>query len=224
MQTRGLKFELTVTIAVLLTIGMLLTDFVMMGLWQYHANQANREKLEHLLALTAASIQDAPSSLLPGHNILAELERQRLCLYIAPAEQGVARAIPRCAQEVQLVAFVEAALRDQQRTVRQVDQRGQAEQEGHHRLLVAQPLYQGKTAIGAVGLAGPRATLLDLMAANQHHVLVYLLINAIILTVIGFFRVSRQVIRPLERLITVADNYQPQELVLFSSQSQPLIR
>lgn len=217
---RGLKFELTVTIAVLLTIGMLLTDFVMMGLWQYHANQANREKLEQLLALTAASIQEAPAALSANHPILAELERQHLCLYIAPAEPGAARPIPVCAQEVNLAVFVEAALRDKQRTVRQVDQRNQAEQEGQHWLLVAQPVYQGEKAIGAVGLAGPRATLLDLMAANQHHVLVYLLINAIILTVIGFFRVSRQVIRPLERLITVADNYQPQELVLFSGQGQ----
>jgi two-component system NtrC family sensor kinase len=217
---RGLKFDLTVTIAVLLSIGMLLTDFVIMGLWQYHANQASREKLEHLLALTAASIQDASPPLVPGQNILAELERQRLCLHIVPAGKGADRPIRSCAQEVHLAPIVEAALRDGQKTARQVDRRGQAEWSGKKWLVVAQPLYQGENLIGAVGLSGPRTTLFDLMAANQQHVLVYLLINAIILTVIGFFRISRQVIRPLERLITVADNYQAQERVLFSSQNQ----
>ncbi len=220
MRASGLKFDLTVTIAVLLTIGMLLTDFVIMGLWQYQANQAYREKLENLLALTAASIQDAPPSFIPGQNILAELERQHLCLHIVPAGKGADRPIFSCAQKVSLAPIVESVLRDQQKVAHQVDQQGQAEQETKKWLLVAQPLYQGKKVIGAVGLAGVTATFFDLMAANQHHVLVYLLINAIILTVIGFFRVSRQVIRPLERLINVADNYQPQELVLFSNQNQ----
>lgn len=216
MRKRGLKFDLTVTIAVLLTIGMLLTDFVIMGLWQYHANQACREKLEHLLALTAASIEGTPPSFLPGHNILEELERQNLCLHIISADKRADRSIPLCAQKVHLAPIVEAALRDGQK----VAQRSQAEREDKQWLLVAQPLYQGENLIGAVGLAGSRTTLFDLMAASQQQVLVYLLINAIVLTVIGFFRISSQVVRPLERLINLADNYQPQELVLFSSQNQ----
>ncbi len=220
MRARGLKFDLTITIAVLLVIGMLLTDFVVMGLWQYHANQAYREKLGNLLALTAASIQDADPSFLPGQNILAELERQQLCLHIVPAGKGADRPIFSCEQKVRLAPIVESALRDGQKIAHQVGQGRQAEREGGGWLLVAQPLYQGEKIIGAVGLAGPKTTFFDLMAASQHHVLVYLLINAIILTVIGFFRVSRQVIRPLERLINVADNYQPQELVLFSNQNQ----
>jgi hypothetical protein len=220
MRTRGLKFDLTLTIAVLLIIGMLLTDFVIMGLWQYQANQACREKLEQLLALTAASIRDAPPSLLPGQNILAELERQHLCLHIVPSESSADRSTFPCAQEVHLAPIVEAALRDGHKVARQIDQRGQAEKEAKKWLVVAQPLYLGKNVIGAVGLAGPRATLTDLIAASQQHVLVYLLINVIILTVIGFFRISSQVIRPLERLVNLADNYQPQELVLFSGQNQ----
>ena len=220
MRTLGLKFDLTVTIAFLLIIGMLLTDFVIMGLWQYHANQACREKLEHLLALTSASIQDTPPSLVPGQNILAELERQRLCLHIVLADKDAGILYPLCAQEVPLVPFVEAALHDRQKTVRQVNQRGQAEWAGKKWLVVAQPLYQGENVIGAIGLAGPMATLFELVAASQQHILVYLLINVLILTVVGFFRISRQVIRPLERLVNLADNYQAQDVVLFSSQNQ----
>jgi signal transduction histidine kinase len=220
MPGRGLKFDLTVTMAFLLTTGMLLTDFVIMGLWQHHANQACREKLTHSLALTVASLQDVPASLTPGDHIRAELERQGLCLHIVSAVKGANLPVYSCVQDRNVATLVEAVLRDGQTVVRPVDRQGQSEWFGRKWLVIAQPLYQGKDLIGAVGLAGPMTTLFDLALTSQQQILVYILINALILTVIGFFRISRMVIRPLERLINLTDNYQAQEVVLFASQGQ----
>ncbi len=218
MRGRGLKFDLTVTIAFLLMAGMLLTDFVIMGFWQYHANQACREKLSQTLALTVASIQDSPSSLVPGGTLLAELEQQGLCLHIVSANKSTANPpLLSCAQIGHLSASVEVAQRDRQRIFRQVDRKGQSEWFGDKWLVVAQPLYRGKDLVGAVGLARPMGNFFDLMASSQRHILVYILINTIILTVVGFFRLTRQVIRPLDRLINVADNYQMQESRLFTT-------
>lgn len=221
MRGRGLKFDLTVTMAFLLITGMLLTDFVIMGLWQYQANQARRDKLTQSLALMVAGIQDAASpSFTSGDHVRAELERQDLCLHLVPVDKNANPPLHSCSQNGNVATLVETVLRDQQPVVRQVDKQGQSEWFGEKWLVVAQPLYQGKTLVGAVGLAGPMTTLFDLVSASQQQILVYILINALILTIVGFFRISRQVIRPLERLINLADNYQAQEMMLFSSQNQ----
>ena len=221
MRGRGLKFDLTITMAFLLITGMLLTDFVIMGLWQYHVNHARREKLTQSLALTVAGIQDAASpTLTPGDHVRTELEKQGLCLHLVPVDKNANPPLHSCSLNGNVTAVLETVLREQQPVVRQVDRQGQSQWLGQKWLVVARPLYQGKTLIGAVGLAGPMTTFFDLVSANQQQVLVYILINALILTVVGFFRISRQVIRPLERLINLADNYQAQDMVLFSSQNQ----
>ena len=217
MRWRGLKFDLTVTIAFLLITGMLLTDFVIMGLWQHHAHQVYREKLSNVLALTTAGLQDSSSSLIPGATILVELEKQGLCLHMVTANTGVPLPVHNCAQNGQLSAAVDVALRDRQSIILQVDWQGYSEWFGKKWLVVAQPLYVGKNLVGAVGLSGPMENFLDLLLTSQRHILVYILVNVIILTVLGFFRLTRKVIRPLDRLITVADNYQAQEPILFAT-------
>lgn len=217
MRWRGLKFDLTVTIAFLLITGMLLTDFVIMGLWQHHANQVYREKLSNVLALTTAGLQNSSSSTLPGDTILAELEKQGLCLHVVFADTRAHLPVRSCAQDGKLSTVVDVALRDRQSVIRQVNRQGYSEWFGKKWLVVAQPLYVGKNLVGAVGLAGPMENFLNFVAASQRHILVYVLVNTLILTVIGFFRLTRQIIRPLDRLITVADNYQAQEPILFAT-------
>ncbi len=216
MRGQGLKFDLTITIAFLLIAGMLLTDFVIMVFWQYHANQASQEKLHHLLALMVASIQDSSVSFVPGNALLAELDHQGLCLQVISVNKTANSSARSCAQNGYLLTSVEAALRDRQKVTRQIHQQGQSDWMGKKVLVVAQPLYKGKELVGAVGLAGPIENFFDLVSAHQRHILVYILINTLILTVIGFFRLTRQIFRPLDRLINVADNYQAQEPVLFS--------
>ena len=220
MRGRGLKFDLTVTIAFLLTTGMLLTDFVIMGFWQYHIHQAYREKLTHSLALTVASILDSSSPLTPGDHIRTELERQGLCLHIVSADKVANLPIHSCLQNGNVATLVDSVLRDRKSVIRSIEQQGEPEWFGKKLLVVAQPLYQGQGLIGAVGLAGSLSSILDLESTSQPHILMYVFINALILTVIGFFRISRQVIRPLIGLINLADNYQAQDVVLFASQSQ----
>jgi len=74
-------------------------------------------------------------------------------------------------------------------------------------LLVAQPVRSRDGAKGAVAMVRSTDGIDARVWENEKIILAYILANAVVLAVVGFFRMLKLVVRPLERLAEQADTY-----------------
>jgi signal transduction histidine kinase len=83
-----------------------------------------------------------------------------------------------------------------------------------HYLILVRPIH-GHPTLEAVGIQWPLLPVYRELRQQQKIVFAYLLINLIVLTAIGFFRLYRKVIRPMEHLVDLAETYDGQEVTDF---------
>ncbi len=88
-----------------------------------------------------------------------------------------------------------------------------------HILVSAQPIVRQGQVIGAVVISRSLETMFQDLWRVEKIILVYILINLLILSVIGFFRMRKLVVQPIERLVSLADQYNDSETVLFTASS-----
>ena len=81
-----------------------------------------------------------------------------------------------------------------------------------HVLVSVQPIVRRGRVIGAVGINRSLEPMFQSLWRVEKIVLVYILINLLILSVIGFFRMRKVVVRPIERLVRLADQYNDQQI------------
>lgn len=74
-------------------------------------------------------------------------------------------------------------------------------------LLVAQPVRFPDGAMGAMAMLRSTEVIDARLWENEKIILAYILANAVVLAVVGFFRMVKLVVRPLERLAEQADTY-----------------
>ncbi len=88
-----------------------------------------------------------------------------------------------------------------------------------HVLVSAQPIVRRGQTIGGVGINRSLKPMFQVLWRAEKTVLVYILINLLIFSVIGFFRMRKVVVRPIERLVLLADQYNDQQPFLFAADS-----
>ena len=209
MQRWGLKFELAMTTAVLLAIGMLLTDFVAASLWSSEVNQRERQQLRQYLAFLLSQsqrthrLQDADAA------SLAELARQGICLVQIFHGNWAQPAVNTCGEDALLLPRIKTVALHRAGPDIQLNS-------GRY-FIAASPDQATQTNQSVLALVkrvdgiGPR------LFTHQGAILIYILVNIIILTVIAFFRFSRQIFNPLDKLVAVADNYQEYDRLHFTA-------
>jgi signal transduction histidine kinase len=89
-------------------------------------------------------------------------------------------------------------------------------QKGAQFFLAASPLKFNKKIIGGVGLMVPLAPFYLILRRSQKVLVFYLLINLILLSVGGYYLVSRIFMRPIKRLAARAEQYDEDGELLFS--------
>lgn len=69
---------------------------------------------------------------------------------------------------------------------------------------------------GAVGALVPLATIYDSLRKYHRAILLYILINTVILTIVGFYRIFKLYLRPIDRIVRQADDFHEDEDVFFA--------
>jgi signal transduction histidine kinase len=78
-------------------------------------------------------------------------------------------------------------------------------------LAIALPINGSKSSCSGIGIALDTTHVLSKLWAKEKVILVYLFLNALILTIVGFFRMRRLVLAPIDNLVGVAENYHVSE-------------
>lgn len=83
-------------------------------------------------------------------------------------------------------------------------------------LILSTPLLQNDRALGGASIVLPLEEIYQSLRRSQKMLFIYLLINTVILTFIGIYRLSKVYFQPLARLARRAEDYREDDEMLFS--------
>lgn len=198
---------------------MLLINFVLLFLWKHDALQSKAEHdqavLAHIQSLLGREKETAkgavvqefvfsdfyPSSENGRFFVLLEAEKQ--------AGQGKEKKIPANGNDA-ISALLASAAVEARSTGAPVSRTAASFSYGlfcNDLLVNARPVKKQGAIVGAVAVVRSLDSLSQTLWEAEKTVLVYLLLNVLVLGAVGFFRMAGLVIRPVERLVALANQY-----------------
>ncbi len=217
-----LKLQIAGTLLVLLTVAVLLSCVVIMAFWQ---KAALRTELEHARAVWTAALS-AKSSGQPPSRFETSDELKLLCsatgnrcagVVLSGGEHWLQTDIPDLRAKSLLLAKEAGA---SQREIIRIEGNpwGILSLKKKY-LLIAEPLPSGvgeepRAAVVIIALDSIYAAIFE----NRHALFVYLLVNVILLTVVGFFRLITLTVKPIERMVGMSTSYQDPDVLFFSGE------
>ena len=197
MRLRNMSTYATLLTGVLLLVGMLLVDFVVSAFWHHHALRERRARMRDVLEYAALHLERAPWTRFGGGAFapLASLpEDAAFCLYLLTKKGTILDATcpaPPVPEDKTALTDILAALVPERAAhlSRSLHLGGRG---GERRLLVTEnPAFPTVTA--------------QVLRAQQY-ALFYILLNALVLSILAFFRHLRRIQRPLDNLVATADS------------------
>ncbi len=220
MRSLGLKLNITGTLVLLLTLAILLGNAVVILLWHRGLVMGEVRQMRTIAGLW--------SELVGGSTVLGGVSSGDLdviCRAVGESCRGViyydGRTLVSASASVENSSLEEAtrlAARSRRDVVRFSESTAGGFIFGEKQLIVALPVaMQNKKTMG-LGLVVALQTAYQIFQQHQKIVLVYMLVNVILLTVIGLFRLLNIVVRPIERLVKTSEAYDYSDGLVFSNE------
>ena len=225
MFARGLKTNIAVTIAVLLLLAMLLTDLVVAMRAQQDLIDSESEKgflmLSNLNSIIGASdgpFKDDLSRLRRGSFFKLPDREGFTCALVKSVDGHEAlNTLEACGDASDIEALVRQSMESGRRQLKMSGETWGVFWKQPRTLLVAAPLMKKSLTVGGAGLALPLEGVYRSLRKSQHILLLYILLNLVILTTLGLYRLSKVYLQPIRRLVSRAEEYRNDEdEILFS--------
>ncbi len=210
MRVWNLKAQTILTFFLVLVAGMLLVNVVSMQLWKRQALRAELDHSRSLLAAMARSGSERGGENGFGEQVKPVLRSDGavLCVGSATAQGKTINISPGCgnfakSMEVSLANAARSGAEESR--LLSFPPNGKAGT--RNALLVARPVRLPDGTRSAVAMIRSTDGIEARVWENEKIILAYILANAVVLAVVGFFRMVKLVVRPLERLAEQADTY-----------------
>jgi len=228
MFARALKSNVIISMAVLLFIGMILINFVAVRTFQKHAIQAEVDKCTLLVTMVENYLagKDGLSSV----PLSSQLKNRILHMF---SDNGISCARIQTLDNSMVLLFGENCVQDHQleKIITKAIESGQSRVEfsgsvwgvywwQRELLALSTPLMVGGQVVGGMHLTRNLNTIYQELRNEQKFVFIYLFINVVILTFIGFHRLFKIFLEPIERLAKRAENYQETDGAFFPVRKQ----
>ncbi|MEN8142192.1 MAG: ATP-binding protein [Thermodesulfobacteriota bacterium] len=214
MYPRGLKTSIAVNLLLVLTAAMLLTDLVMIGITRQELTRARvREGVSLLSAVAPILLSGRPDTGVSSFQLMGMLnDISANCIQVTDSEGGgVFVSGPDC-ESVALLNSGAGRVIETGKTDISFNgvTRGLVFPDSKN-LVVSHPLFDEKRPIGAASIELRLDGLYDALRKSQRMFLVYFLINILALTLFGFFRLYRSLLRPINLLVNTAEEFRDDE-------------
>jgi len=210
MRVAGLKSHIIITLALLLVTAMLLADLVITMFWQQSLLRAEVQKITTILALESRHLVakgDGGQGSEPAAatRLLRELLGAECLIILDPG--GATFAEPAaCTRTEELTKAIRASVAGRAPVAAPLGSTWDLFSARPESLIVALPL-QGTPAPGGIGALTSLDPVYAQVRQKQKAIFVYLLVNILLLGIIGFFRLVKSTVRPLERLVQRTEAY-----------------
>lgn len=214
-RSRGIELNYAISLAALLALAMLTTALVMLILWQRDMVREQTSRGQTALTLAAAQSWD-PRYLVTDRGDLPH-HVQRM-LNITVKSTGALCGAVRFNNLEQFAGSKECPSESLSKAIQQAISLGKPVTHsvgttwgivlpGPRYLIVTTPVYDDSGKTGAAGLVLPLTPVYQSIRYSQRLILTFLLVNLIILTAFGLFRFHKWTVRPINRLVRLADSY-----------------
>ncbi len=220
MRAKGLGVSIAGGISFLLVIGMILVNVVVVLLWQQHLVSFQAQQTMGVLNILSLNSEKICSG---GRTTSTYLETTcsslgETCVNVFLYNGSEIISL----QEEKQTGFTQDLMKSASSGENIIKLGGPAwgiYSPGKKFLFNAISLNNDCIAGGAVGIVQVLHPLYKTIKAKQGIIFVYILINMMILTTIGFFRISKLVVTPLHNLVKLSENYSDSETFLFTLDS-----
>lgn len=211
MRVWNLKVQTILAFFLVLGVGMLLVNAVSMQLWK---RQALRTELDHgrnLLAIMARVLSEGGGEGRFKDEVRPILQSDEaiLCFGSATAQGKTISISSGCEEFTKVlgISLANAAHSDVEDSRLLPPPKANGSALRNNVLLIAEPFRLENGARGALAMVRSTEPMNAQLWENEKIILGYMLANAVVLAVVGFFRMVKLVVRPLERLAEQADTY-----------------
>lgn len=207
---RGVEWKYVVSLALVLALAMLMTMIVMLMLWQRDLARAEALRGKAVLALWTRPTPEKNGVAPDGDELQQELNKTvkaagALCGAIRFNNRSMVSG-PESCNFTPLFSAMRQAAAEKKTVIRTIGVTWGILVPRARYLAVASPVAAGRNG-SAAGLALPLAPVYQSVRHSQRLVLACLLVNLIILTAVGLFRFHKLTVRPINRLVRLADSY-----------------
>ncbi len=224
MIARGLKTNIVVNVAIILVLAMLLIDLVMTKTAQHEMLRAERARVLVLLHAIQARIVEKP----PPHNAIpASLDGAFLNRLLTPPDNASVLILDRTGRKLfsalrqtddegQLAAFTREAIASGEISNNFIGKTWGVFWTQRKMMVLSAPLVQDGRIFAGVTIAASLEDVYRKLRRSQQILMVYILINAVILTLVGIHRISKIYIQPVRRLVRRAESYEDEAELFFA--------
>ena len=219
---RRLKTNIVISITLLLLFGMLLIDFVTVKTLQRDLIKDRISQSELISSIVKNRLIAAFDPALPALSLdLQSLLSSILTINDAtgivikgPQGRTLYSAGRRVSKIPELENMMQTCVASGERTMRFAGKTWGVFWKQNRYLLTAVPLtLEGKTL--AVGMVMDLKEMYQQQRASQRFIMLYLLVNTLVFSLIGFYRLSRLYLEPINRLVSMAEDYQEEDGTFF---------
>jgi len=223
---RGLKTNITINLAVLLVMAMIMIDFVIIITVQRVMLRSEISKgylfisgLESSIANSKEPIKSIRDSNFRSLFVKLLNEAGYSCgVVLGPDENNTFFDGQDCVLQKELEILTrQSVLSGNKITGFDGTTWGVFWQQSRH-LILAAPINMKEST--GVGVALPLEKIYSSLRRIQYIVSFYIFINAVVLTLVGLYRLSRLTVKPLQRLVKRADEYQEDDEIFFLSEKE----
>ncbi len=228
MYNRSLKTNITVQLAVLLLMAMVLTAFVMVILMQKALVSSEMSKGYAFLSGISANKQirfqsknTVISSNFPddSEKMLGDIGFSSILL-MDENQNLIFSSGKSSKMQGELEEITRQTLQSGIKTSRFMGSIWWGVWREGHDVIVSAPVIRKGTVVGAGSVAVSLTGAYDVLKQTQYVLLIYIFVNMVGFTFIGFYRISKTIVKPLQRLVKRADAYQDDNELFFLSENE----
>jgi signal transduction histidine kinase len=226
--TRSLKTNIAVQLVVLFLLAMILTEFVMIILMQKALIRSEISKGYALLSGIKFNHTNYynPKDVIEPFDFQDDFvkmitEAGFSCILIMDENQNrVYSGGKRCDIHDELEAITRQTIRSGIKTTRFFGSSWWGVWKQGQEMIISAPLIREGRVVGGSSVALSLTGVYEVLRRTQHILLIYILVNTVVFTFIGFYRMTRIAVKPLQRLVKRAEEYQDDNEIFFLSESE----
>ena len=225
----GLKTKIALNLIVLLAAAMLLTNFVMIiSVQRILINNAAdtcellATSIEPSLIKSGETGTRIDSPVISDHHAAAINAAGYTCLLLLdPAGATLYSAGSQCTtRHDELASRTRKAIAGQKRVIGYIGNTWGVFWKYNEHLIVSVPLSRQGEIIGGAGILLKLDPIYQTLRKTQSFLFIYILINCIVFTMIGVYRISKISVKPLYRLLRRAESYRDEDELFFMDSAE----
>ena len=213
----GLKTNITVTLVVLLLAAMILIDFVMIITAQRFLLRSEISQGYLFISGIELSLAHYPEEIKNISNLENLLnEAGYSCgIVLWPDEHKVLLDGKGCSLQKDLVMLARQSFLSGNKLSGVEGTTWAVFWPQSRHLILSAPIFRKGRIIASAGIVLPLEKIYSSLRQTQNIFYIYLLINTVVLTLAGLYRLSKRTVRPLQRLVKRADEYKQDDEMVF---------